>query len=111
MAIMCPVVRTQKAQAVSCGKTRLQHPSYFKGIFYYSSAINFAFLPQSNPVCNLTLLGEAPFNRLLCKTSHILFFFSRIINASATNSGPQKLFISNPRTGFLIVNGSLNEEM
>lgn len=50
---MCPVVRTQKAQAVSHGRTGLQHHTYFKGIFHFSSAMNFAFLPQSNPMCNL----------------------------------------------------------
>lgn len=43
----------QKAQAVFCGRTRLQHPTYLKGIFHYSSAMNFVFFPQSNPVCNL----------------------------------------------------------
>lgn len=43
----------QKAQAVFCGRTRLQHPTYFKGIFHCSSAMNFVFFPQSSPVCNL----------------------------------------------------------
>lgn len=53
MAIMCPLIRTQKGQAVFCGRMRLQLSAYFKGIFHYSSTMNFAFLPLSNPVCNL----------------------------------------------------------
>lgn len=85
----------QNGVTVSCGRTRLQDPTSFREIFQYLSLLG----------------GDAPFNRLLRKIKHSLFSFPRIINASDTYSGPQKLFKFMFRTGFLIVNCSITLEI
>lgn len=67
--------------------------------------------PKQSSIQSPTRLGDAPFNRPLCKSNHYLFSFPSIVNASATYSDPQKLFKINLRTGFLIVNHSLTVEI
>lgn len=86
---MLPVVslRPQKAEAVSCDRVRLQYPASFRGIFQYLSLWPYELCipsPKQSSMQSPTLLGDAPFNQLLCKSKHSLFSFPSIITASAT---------------------------